>query len=155
MTEINNIISILRLFRSLLPIYRKNKESKGLAISFVSGSLSRDSFTSVCAVFAQNRGINANFNAYRLMNTGYRKLSDLAYPVKRNDDAFILIARAYGSMDYFFHLLEAQRQELELYAKSRISNRKSMQGLFLMLVAKHAINYGKRFRKEYLSLGST
>jgi len=155
MTETNNMLSILRLFRNMIPKYSKHKESKGLAISFVNSSLSQDSFTSLCAVFAQNMGTNPNFKAYRLMNVGYTKLSDLAYPVKQNDDAFALIARAYGSVDYFFYLLEAQRQELQLYANSCIGNRKCMQGLFLMLVAKDAVIYGKRFRKEYLSLRST
>ena len=139
----------------MIPKYSKLKEPKGLAISFVNGSLSRDSFTSMCAVFAQNMGTYPNFKAYRLMNAGYRQLSDLAYPVKRNDEAFALIARAYGSVDYFFNLLEGQRQELQLYAKSCIGNRKCIQGLFLMLVAKNAVIYGKKFRKEYLSLYST
>lgn len=96
----------------------KPKKSKSLAISFVNNSLSPHAFTSICSRFAYNLEKTGNCNAYRLMNRDYRELSKTARYVDSDKDAFELIAKAYGSMPAFFHLLEAQRLELKDYAKS-------------------------------------
>jgi hypothetical protein len=96
-----------------------------------------------------------NYDSYRLMNSGYRKLSKIAHLVDSNKDAFELIADAYGSVPTFFHLLEAQRLELEDYARSCLAAGQYLQGLFLLFIAKNAKKYGTGFKEEYVSMLST
>jgi hypothetical protein len=124
-------------------------KTKSLAISFVNNSLSPHAFTSICSRFAYNLENTGNCNAYRSMNSGYRKLSKIARHVNSEKDAFQCIAEAYGSVATFFHLLEAQRIELEDYAKSCMGAGQYIQGIFLLFIARSAKKYGTRFREEY------
>jgi hypothetical protein len=130
----------------------KPKKSKSLAISFVNNSLSPHAFTSVCSRFAYDLEKTGNCNAYKLMNSGYRELSRIACRIESDTDAFELIADAYGSVPTFFHLLEAQRLELEDYARSCMTTGKYIQGIFLLFIAKSAKKYGIGFREEYVSM---
>jgi hypothetical protein len=130
----------------------KPKKSKSLAISFVNNSLSPHAFTSVCSRFAYDLEKTGNCDAYKLMNSGYRKLSRIACRVESDKDAFELIADAYGSVPAFFHLLEAQRLELEDYARSCMATGKYIQGIFLLFIAKTAKKYGTGFREEYMTV---
>lgn len=126
----------------------KPKKSKSLAIPFVNNSLSPHAFTSKCSRFAYNLEKTSNCNAYRLMNNGYRELSKIARYVNSDKDAFELIAKAYGSVPVFFHLLQAQRLELEDYAKSYIAAGHYIQGIFLLFIAKSAKKYSTGFKEE-------
>lgn len=144
MTETN---SFLKMLGTLKP-----RKSKSLAVSFVNNSLSSHAFTSICSRFAYNLEKTGNCNAYRLMNNGYRELSRIGRLVDSEKDAFALIAKAYGSVPIFFCLLEAQRLELEDYARSCTAAGKYIQGAFLMLMAKSAKKYGTGFREEYVNL---
>jgi phage-related minor tail protein len=63
-----------------------------------------------------------------------------------------LIGQAYGSVETFFELLEKQRIALDVYAHSCMDRGSSMEGIFLVLIAKSAIGWGKRFKDEYRNL---
>jgi hypothetical protein len=111
-------------------------------------------------VVCKHQSINASRNledspyggAYRLMNKGYRRLSEIAWHVCYAEDAFDLIGQAYGSVETLFKLLEEQRIALEAYAHSCMDSRRYMEGMILLLVARKAIGWGKRFKDEYKNL---
>jgi hypothetical protein len=86
------------------------------------------------------------------MNKGYRRLSEIAWHVCYEEDAFDLIGQAYGSVETFFELLEEQRVALEAYAHSYMDTRRYIECIVLLLVAKKAIGWGKRFKDEYRNL---
>jgi hypothetical protein len=134
----------------VLGIWHKPKSS--VAIMFVNNSISSNAFTSVCARFARNLEDSPYGEAYRSMNKGYRRLSEIAWHVCYEEDAFDLIGQAYGSVEIFFELLEEQRVALEAYAHSRMDRRRYMEGMILLLIAKKAIGWGKRFKDEYTNL---
>ncbi|MGA9150227.1 MAG: hypothetical protein WBZ36_06600, partial [Candidatus Nitrosopolaris sp.] len=60
--------------------------------------------------------------------------------------------QTYGSVETFFELLEEQRIALEVYAHLCMDRRRYVEGMILLLVAKKAIGWGKRFKDEYRSL---
>ncbi len=128
------------------------KPKSSIAIAFVNNSISSNAFTSLCARFGRKLEDSPYGGAYRLMNKGYRRLSEIAWPVCYEEDAFDLIGEAYGSVDTFFKLLEEQRIALEAYAHSCMDRRRYMEGMILLLVAKKAIGWGKRFKDEYGNL---
>jgi hypothetical protein len=134
----------------VLGIWHKPKSS--LAITFVNNSISPNASTSMCARFARNLEDSPYGGAYRLMNKGYRRLSEIAWHVCYEEDAFDLIGQAYGSLETFFESLEEQRVALEAYAHSCMNRRRYMEGMILLLVAKKAIGWGKRFKDEYRNL---
>ncbi|MDN5868700.1 MAG: hypothetical protein L0H55_15055 [Candidatus Nitrosocosmicus sp.] len=78
-----------------------------------------------------------------MMNLGYQRLSQISWHVSSRESAFFLIGMAFGSVDIFFKLLEAQRNDLKSYAYSCLYKGKYFKGLFLLLVAKMAIRWGK------------
>ena len=86
------------------------------------------------------------------MNKGYRRLSEISWHICYEEDAFDLIGQAYGSVERFFELLEEQRTALEAYAHSCINRRRYLEGIVLLLIAKKAIGWGKRFKDEYINL---
>jgi hypothetical protein len=100
----------------------------------------------VCTRFGRKLEDSPYGEAYRLMNKGYRRLSEIAWHVCYEEDAFDLIGQAYGSVETFFKLLEEQRNALDGYAHSSIERGRYME---LLLVAKSAIGWGKRFKDEY------
>jgi hypothetical protein len=122
-----------------------NKKRKNIAISFVNNSLSPKAFSSICFKFANDMEKSSYGISYRLMNKGYRRLSEIAFPVSSCETAFFLIGRAYGSVEYFFELLQAQRNDLESYARSRLYKQKYIEGLFLLIIAKMAVSWGNQF----------
>jgi hypothetical protein len=128
------------------------KPKSSVAIAFVNNSISPKAFTSVCARFGRKLEDSPYGEAYRLMNKGYRRLSEIAWHVCYEEDAFDLIGQAYGSVETFFKLLEEQRVALEAYANSCMDRGSYMEGIFLVLVAKSAIGWGKRFKDEYRNL---
>jgi hypothetical protein len=134
----------------VLGMWHKPKSS--VAITFVNNSISPNAFTSVCARFGRKLEDCPYGEAYRLMNKGYRRLSEIAWPVCYEEDAFDLIGQAYGSVETFFKLLEEQRIALDAYAHSCMDRGRYMEGIFLLLVAKSAIGWGKRFKDEYRNL---
>jgi len=134
----------------VLGILHKPKSS--VAITFVNNSISPNAFTSVCARFARNLQNSPYGGAYTLMNKGYRRLSEMAWHVCYEEDAFDLIGQAYGSVETFFELLEEQRVALEAYAHSCMDRRRYVEGMILLLVAKKAIGLGKRFKDECRNL---
>jgi hypothetical protein len=89
---------------------------------------------------------------YRLMNEGYRRLSEIARHVSYEKEAFDLIGQAYGSVETFFELLENQRAALYSYAHSCMGKRRYIEGVILLLAAKNAVGWGKKFKKEYINL---
>lgn len=89
---------------------------------------------------------------YRLMNEGYRRLSEIARHVSYEKEAFDLIGQAYGSVETFFELLENQRVALNAYAHSCMGKRRYIEGVILLLAAKNAVGWGKKFKKEYINL---
>ena len=129
-----------------------HKPKSSVAIAFVNNSISPDAFTSVCSRFARNLEDSPYGEAYRSMNKGYRRLSEIAWHVCYEEDAFDLIGQAYGSVETFFELLEEQRVALEAYAHSYMDTRRYIEGIVLLLVAKKAIGWGKRFKDEYRNL---
>jgi hypothetical protein len=82
-----------------LGIWHKPKSS--VAITFVNNSISSNAFTSVCTWFARNLEDSPYGGAYRLMNIGYRRLSEIARHICYVEDAFDLISQAYGSVETF------------------------------------------------------
>jgi hypothetical protein len=128
------------------------KPKSRVAITFVNNSISSNTFTSVCARFAHNLEDSPYGEAYRLMNKGYRRLSEIAWHVCYEEDAIDLIGQAYGSVETFFELLEEQRVALEAYAHSCMDRGRYLEGIILLLVAKKAIGWGKRFKEEYTNL---
>jgi hypothetical protein len=133
----------------VLGIWHKPRSS---VITFVNNSISLNEFTSECAHFARNLEDSLYGEAYRSMNKGYRRLSEIAWHVCYEEDAFDLIGQAYGSVETFFELLEEQRITLEAYAHSCMDRRRYLEGMILLLVAKKAIVWGKRFKDEYRNL---
>jgi len=131
-----------------LGIWHKPKSS--VAITFVNNSISSNAFTSVCAWFARNLEDSPYGEPYGSMNEGYRRLSEIAWYVCYEEDAFDLIA--YGSVETFFGLLEEQRVALDAYTHSCMDRRRYLEGIVLLLVAKKAIGWGKRFKDEYRNL---
>jgi len=129
-----------------------HKPKSRVAITFVNKSISPNAFTPVCARFAHNLEGSPYGKAYRLMNKGYRRLSEIAWHVCYDEDAFDLIGQAYGSVETFFELLEEQRIALEAYAHSCMNKRRYLEGVVLLVAAKKAIGWGKRFKDEYRSL---
>jgi hypothetical protein len=123
-----------------------------VSIAFVNNSISPNAFTSVCARFGRKLEDSPYGEAYRSMNKGYRRLSEIAWHVCYEEDAFDLIGQAYGSVETFFKLLEDQRLALNAYAHSCVHKRRYIEGMFLLLVAKSAIGWGKRFKDEYKNL---
>ena len=89
------------------------------------------------------------------MNKGYRRLSEIAWHVCYEEDAFDLISQAYGSVETFFELLEEQRVALKAYAHSCMDRRRYIEGTILLLAAKNAIGWGKRFKDEYRDLAQS
>ena len=79
-------------------------------------------------------------------------ISEIAWHVCYEEDAFDLIGQTYGSVETFFELLEEQRIALEVYAHLCMDRRRYVEGMILLLVAKKAIGWGKRFKDEYRSL---
>jgi hypothetical protein len=134
----------------VLGIWHKPKSS--VALTFINNSISPNACTSVCARFACNLEDSPHGGAYRLMNIGYRRLSEIAWHVYYEEDAFDLIGQAYGSVETFFELLEEQRVALEAYAHSCMDRGRYMEGIILLLVAIKAIGWGKRFKDEYRNL---
>jgi hypothetical protein len=128
------------------------KPRSSVAIAFVNNSISSNAFTSLCARFARNLEDSPYGEAYRSMNEGYRRLSEIAWHVCYEEDAFDLIGQAYGSVETFFELLEEQRVALEAYAHSYMDTRRYIEAIVLLLVAKKAIGWGKRFKDEYRHL---
>ena len=128
------------------------KPKSSVAIAFVNNSISPNAFTSVCARFGRKLEDSLYDEAYRLMNKGYRRLSEIAWPVCYEEDAFDLIGQAYGSVEIFFELLEKQRVALDAYAHSCMDTGKYMEGIFLVLIAKSAIGWGKRFKDEHRNI---
>jgi hypothetical protein len=128
------------------------KPKSSVAIAFVNNSISPNAFTSVCARFGRKLEYSPYGEAYRLMNKGYKQLSEIAWPICYEEDAFDLIGQAYGSVETFFELLEKQRVALDAYAHSCMDRGRFMEGIFLLLVAKSAIGWGKRFKDEYRNL---
>ncbi len=134
----------------VLGMWHKPKSS--IAIAFVNNSISPNAFTSLCARFGRKLEDSPYGEAYRSMNKGYRRLSEIAWHVCYEEDAFDLIGQAYGSVETFFKLLEEQRLSLEAYAHSCMDRRRYAEGMVLLLVAKSAIRWGKRFKDEYKNL---
>lgn len=137
-----------RNFRKIITI----KKRKNIAISFVNNSLSSKAFSSICFKFANDMEKSSYGKSYRLMNKGYRRLSEIAFPVSSCKTAFFLIGEAYGSIDRFFEILITQRNDLESYARSRLYKQKYPEGLFLLIIAKMALRWGDQFFDEYRSL---
>ncbi len=129
-----------------------HKPKSGIAIAFVNNSISPKAFTSVCARFGRKLEDSPYGGPYRSMNKGYRRLSEIAWHVCYEEDAFDLIGQAYVSVETFFKLLEEQRVALEAYAHSCMDRRRYMEGMVLLLVAKSAIGWAKRFKDEYRNL---
>jgi hypothetical protein len=77
-------------------------KTKSLAISFVNNSLLPHAFTSICSRFAHNLEKTDNYNAYRLMNSGYRKLSMISRHVDSEKDAFECMPKHTDLWQLFF-----------------------------------------------------
>jgi len=145
---------IVWLWEHLNSIVRKTDSS--ISVAFVNNSISKNAFSSPCARFSSHmEGIDFG-SAYRSMNAGYRRLSEIAYPVATRREAFELVVKAFGSVEKFFKLLEEQRSALESYARSLIANGwfTCLKGLFLLQVAEQAKGWGRKFRLEYTSTSS-
>ncbi len=129
------------------------KTNTGISVSFVNNSISKNAFSSPCARFSSYMEDTDFGNAYRSMNSGYKRLSEIACPVATSREAFEFVVRAFGSADKFFRLLEEQRFALESYARSLIAEGwyTYLKGLFLLQVAKQAKGWGRKFRVEYSS----
>jgi len=127
-----------------------HKPRSSVAITFVNNSIPSNAFTSVSARFARNLEDSPYGEPYGSMNEGYRRLSEIAWYVCYEEDAFDLIA--YGSVETFFGLLEEQRVALDAYTHSCMDRRRYLEGIVLLLVAKKAIGWGKRFKDEYRNL---
>ena len=127
---------------SIIKALGRHEPKSSVAITFINNSISSNAFTSVCARFARNLEDSPHGRAYRLMNIGYRRLSEIAWNVYHTEDAFDLIDQAYGSIETFFELLEKQRVALESCAHSCIDRRRYIEGIILLLVAKKAIGWG-------------
>jgi hypothetical protein len=72
--------------------------------------------------------------------------------VSSKESAFFLIAQAFGSINLFFKLLKAQRNDLESYSYACLYKEQYPKGLLLLLVSKLAISWQKKFMKEYETL---
>lgn len=94
---------------------------------------------------------HAEYNAYGIMNEGYRRLSQISHHVETKEEAFELIEQAFGSVDFFFVALEEQRLALKSYAQSIIEQgiQSWFKGIFLLAVASQAKEWARKFRDEY------
>lgn len=135
------------LERMLMP-----KSSRSIAVSFVNYSMSPNAFTSMCAGLAKDIEKTPYGRSYSLMNLGYKRLSEIAWHVSSKESAFYLIGQAYGTVNFFFKLLEAQRMDLQNYAYSCLYKQQYLKGLLLLLVAKISVRWGKKFLQEYKAL---
>lgn len=125
---------------------------KSIAISFVNGSLSTSVFNSIGSSPVKDIEKTPYGNSYRLMNIGYHRLSEIAWHVSSKESAFFLIGQAFESINLFFRLLEAQRNDLESYSYACLYKEQYPKGLLLLLVSKLAVRWQKRFLKEYETL---
>ncbi len=130
------------------------KNRSGIAVSFVNNALSSNAYSSPCSRLAKSIENSAHGESYRQMDLGYYRLSQIACHVSSRESAFFLIGLAYGSVDNFFKLLEAQRNDLRNYAYACLYKRKYLKGLFLLLIEKLAIRWGKKFLMEYQNLNN-
>ena len=116
-------------------IFKKPAINLSLAISFVNNSISPNAFTNICARFAVDMEKNSSGKAYELMNTGYRRLSFIAYHVSTKEDVFALISQAFGSMQIFFHFIERERLSSKHTLKNALDKEDIFEGIILSISA--------------------
>lgn len=128
------------------------KSYSSISVSFVNNSISKNAFSSPCARFSRYMEDTDFGNAYKSMNVGYKLLSEIAVPVTTRK-ASELIAKAFGSVEKFFKLLEEQHVALESYAYSLIAKGwySCLEGFFLLQVTEQAKEWGRKFKFEYVS----
>ncbi len=139
--------------RELIINIAEKRSSPSIAISFVNGSISEGAFDSICARFASKME-HANYDAYSIMNEGYRQLSQISYRVETKEEAFELIEQAFGSVDFFFAALEEQRLALKSYAQSIIEQgiQSWFKGIFLLAISAQAKEWARKFKCEYTAI---
>jgi hypothetical protein len=123
-----------------------------MSVSFVNSALLPSATDSYCWDFARNAEKTEFGEAYRAANESYLRLTRIAKPVQTKEEAFALIARAYGSADAFLSAIEGQRRAFESIARGKMRKPSTfLEGLAMFFAARSARGFQKKLRKELTS----
>ena len=126
-----------------------------MSVSFVNGAASEYATKGLCWGFARQMEKTEFGEAYRTANESYLRLTKIAKPVKTKEEAFVLIAKAYGSVDSFFETMEAQREAFGMFGREMIRKRSTfLEGLGCCAAARSSKGWQKKFRHEWAAISS-